>query len=98
MKEEIKKLVTKKENSNIIKDNYNPLKVNYKNLFEKDGLFMKEKKEVILNNEEEKIIKKYNKTEKFIILLKKICIDFKTDNCKKEIERFLEKDRKKHNI
>ncbi|MCI8640699.1 MAG: hypothetical protein HFJ59_02340 [Clostridia bacterium] len=93
MKEEIKKqkVFTKKESNNIIKENHNPLKVNYKNLFEKDGLFMKETKEVILKKEEDILANKYKKNPQFIQLLKKICTDFKINNHKMEIEKFLEK-------
>lgn len=45
-------------------------------------------KDVILN-EVKKLSKKYNKTEKFMQLLTKICLDFKIYNYKEEIESFL---------
>lgn len=48
-------------------------------------------KYVILNEAKKELSKEYNKTEKFIQLLTKICLDFKIYNYKEEIKNFLEK-------
>lgn len=90
VEEENEKMFTKDERNNIISEKHNPLKVNYKNLFEKEGLFMNRTKEVLLDEEENTLIKNFSKSEKFIKLLIKICYDFKIDDYKKEIKVFLE--------
>lgn len=44
-------------------------------------------KDVVLN-EVKKISKKYNRSEKFVILLTKICLNFKIYNYEETIEKF----------
>lgn len=83
------KVFTKDLRKGIIIKNHIPLKVNYKNLFEKDWLFMDKTKEVLLK-EENVLVEKFAKSEKFIGLLKKICNDLKIENYKVEIKKFLE--------
>lgn len=84
-KKETNNIFTKNNGKGIINLNCGSLKANYKNLFEKDGLIMKDTKEVILYKEK-KI--RYNKN--FITLLIKICNDLKIYNYEIEIKRFLE--------
>ena len=84
------KVFTKKLKKDIMETDYIPLKVNYENLFEKDGLLMEKRKEILLDEEENVLIKKFSKSKKFIELLRKICDDFNIDNYKVEIKEFLE--------
>jgi len=82
-----KKVFTNEGRNNIIKQEYNPLAVIYKN-YERGGLFMKETKEGLLNKLAKTLSKKYNQREEFIILLIKICLDFEIDDYRM-IEKFL---------
>lgn len=52
---EKRKVFTKKESNNIIKKDYDPLKVNYK-IYEREGLFMKGTKNVVLDVEMKELI------------------------------------------
>ena len=73
VEKESRKVFTNKKSNNIIKTIYNPLNKDYKSFYEREGLFMKETKEVILEdifNElnfieriflKKKLIKVYNK-------------------------------------
>lgn len=69
----VEKVFTKKEENNIINENYIPLKVNFKNLLEKDGLFMNETKDILLNEitEELNFIERIFFKNKFIKVYKK---------------------------
>lgn len=62
----VEKLFTKNEKTIIISKDYNPLKVNYKIIYERDELFMRGK----VLNVVKKSSKKYNKKE--ILLLEMI--------------------------
>lgn len=73
VEKESRKVFTKEKSNNIIEKDYNPLNKDYKGFYEREGLFMKETKEVILEdifNElnlieriflKKKLIKVYNK-------------------------------------
>lgn len=91
LKKNSKKEFTKLEKNIIINTDYIPLKVNYENLFKKDGVVMDKTKEVILNEEKNILIKEHSKSKKFIELLRKICNDFGIDDYKTEIRKFLQK-------
>ena len=64
--ENYEKLFTKKESNNIIKEDYNPLKVNYKLIYKREGICMESETLKVLK----KLNKKYNKRE--ILLLEMI--------------------------
>ena len=64
VEEKNQKAFTKKESNNIIKKDYNPLKVNYK-IYEREGLFMRETKDVLIKD----IEKELNWREKIIVKL-----------------------------
>lgn len=83
----LEKAFTNDERNIIINKEYNPLAVICKN-YERGGLFMEETKEGLLNELVKTLCKKYNQREEFIILLIKICLDFKIDDYKL-IEKFL---------
>lgn len=78
MKKILKKVFTKNKPKDIINKNYNPLKVNYKLIYEREGIYMESKKE---------------KKEKFVSLLFKICSDLKIKNAQEEVKNFLTKNR-----
>lgn len=65
----MEKLFTNSKSNNIMKEKYNPLKANK---FEREGLPMKEKDEV-LNVIVEELSKKFNKREQVIIILIEEC-------------------------
>lgn len=44
-----KNIFTKKRSNNIIRENYNPLKMNYKLICEKEGLYMEKTKDLVLS-------------------------------------------------
>ena len=90
-KEKNEKIFTKSERNIIISKNHSLLKVNYKFIFERNGLFMKKTKERLFNNEEKKMSQKYNKSIEFIKLLKKICLDFNNNDYNVVIKEFLER-------
>lgn len=46
-------------------------------------------KDVVLDETVEELSKKYNRSEKFIKLLTKICVKFKINNYKETIKNFL---------
>lgn len=52
-------------------------------------------KDVVLNEEIidkiKELSRKYGKNEKYVLLLFKICLDFKVNNCNELIQNFLEK-------
>lgn len=52
------------------------------------------KKDVVLNEEiidkAKELSKKYGKNEKYVLLLFKICLDFKINSCNELIQKFLE--------
>lgn len=75
----VEKVFTNDESNNIIKKDYDPLKVNCK-IYEREGLFMEEK---------EIVLKEKKNSKKFIKLLTKICLDLKVKNYKEEIKDFL---------
>ena len=86
VEEKNEKIFTKNDGKDIINTNCGSLKANYKNLFEKDGLFMDNTKEVILYKEKTNV----KNNEKFIKLLRKICNDLKIYNYEVEIIKFLD--------
>lgn len=81
VEEKNEKVFTKRKCNNIIKEDYDPLNKDCKKSYEGEGLFMKETKEVVLDEEMKKLIiskedfKKYFDERKFI--------------CKKEYEEYL---------
>lgn len=89
VEENNEKIFTKNYGKDIIIISNIPLN---KNLFKKDGLIMYKTKEGILDKKRKLIIKKNEKKDKFIRLLKKICKDFKIDDYEKEIKNFLNHD------
>lgn len=84
-----KNVFTKKESNDIIKKDYNPLKVNYKIYERGSGLFMEDEE----LNVAKKLSKKYNK--KVIVVLNMInkCKMFGYDikKCEKLVKEFEEK-------
>lgn len=44
-----KNIFTKNRSNNIIRENYNPLKINHKLIYEKDGFYMEKTKESVLS-------------------------------------------------
>lgn len=54
------KVFTKEEKNNIISENYNPLKVNFKLICEREGLYMKRTRNILL----EEVIEEPNFLEK----------------------------------
>lgn len=91
VEEKIEKAFTKNMGKDIIEENHNPLKVNYKNLFERDEIIMEKVDKVILNEEENTLMEERNKSKNLIRILKRICNDFKIYDYKKEINEFLKK-------
>lgn len=65
-----KKVFTKNESNNIMRKKYNPLKANK---CEREGLFMKETKDVILDEIVKELSKKYNKREQVVKVLLDKC-------------------------
>ena len=72
-----RKVFTKEKSRGTIKEDYNPLKVNYEIYRRGSGLNMKSK----------------NEKGKFIELLFKICLDLGVENSEKEVEDFLTKNK-----
>lgn len=86
------RIFTKNMGKDIIKKNHTPLKVNYKNLFEKDGLPMKKQKILCIKNEEENMkMKGNNISERLIKTLQKICNEFNINDKERVIKNFLER-------
>lgn len=77
------KVFTKEMKNNIINEKYNPLN------YEREGLFMKGTEDIVLDEVVKELSKKYNRSEKFIKLLTKICVKFKINNYKETIKNFL---------
>lgn len=69
----VEEVFTKKEKNIIISKDYNPLKVNYELIYERDGLFMNETKDILLNEitEELNFIERIFFKNKFIKVYKK---------------------------
>lgn len=67
-----KKIFTKEAKNTIINKKYNPLKVNYKLIYEREGLYVKKTKDVLLKE----INKELNWKEKIVIKI------FKKTFCK----------------
>ena len=70
VEKESRKVFTNKKSNNIIKTIYNPLNKDYKSFYEREGLFMKETNDVIL----EDIIKELNFIERIFFKKKFIRI------------------------
>lgn len=71
--EEIKeKVFTNKKSNNIIEKDYNPLNKDYKGFYEREGLFMKETKDIVL----EEMLKGLN-------LQERVFVEEHSDICKK---------------
>ncbi len=85
------KVFTKKKLNSTIKSDYIPFGVNDNIYKRRDGLYMKQTKQGELEKKIEKLSKKYNKSEDFIKLLIKICLNFKIDNYEVPIENYLMK-------
>lgn len=80
------KIFTEKEKNNIMSEDYNPLKVNYKIIYERDEVYMKGEVLKVVK----KLSKKYNKKEKLIFEMIKKCKKLGCNICKSEslIEEF----------
>jgi len=86
---EVRKLFTKEKKSNIMRINYNPLKVNYNLICEREGVNMEE--EVIVKE----LSKKYNKKEALISEMIKKCkaLGYDIKEAEKLIREFMEIDK-----
>lgn len=91
VEENNEKMFTKEEKNIIITKVYNLLKVNYKSIYEREGLFMYNDKVL---TEAKKLSKKYNKKEKVILGMFEIGINngYNVEKIKTMIERFEEND------
>lgn len=78
---------TKKKRNNIIKKDYNPLKVNYDLIYEREGILMCNN---VVLDETKKLSKKYNKKEKVILKMFELGINngCDVDEIKKMISEF----------
>ena len=87
VEENNKKMFTKKEKNIIITKVYNLLKVNYKSIYEREGLFMYNDKVLA---EAKKISKKYNRKENVILEMFEIGENngYSVDEIKTMIEEF----------
>lgn len=75
------KIFTKKEKNNIINEKYNPSKMNCKSIYEREGLYVKKTKDVLLkevtkelNVKEKIIVKIFEKTFNKVLNLSRISI------------------------
>ena len=90
MKENNEKIFTKNNDKDIIEKKYNPSNIN-NYFYEREGLFMKETKEIILKSIVKELSQKYNRKELMIQIMFEKCekLDYNVKESKKIIEKFL---------